>query len=207
MTHGDDAGLVLPPKLAPVQVVIVPIYRSDDERASVLEAAHALERDLVGVRVEVDDRDEHRPGYKFAEWELKGVPMRVELGPRDLESGRAPVYRRDTGEKEPWALTDIPKRVPATLANIQSSLYEQAVAFRDEHTLRPASYDEMRDFLGEAGGLAIAPWDGDPETETKVKADTKATIRCLGLEPGGVDGTCIVSGKPATEEAVFAQSY
>jgi len=207
MAHGDDRGLRLPPALAPRQLVIVPIYKNVEERARVLEAADALASDLVGVRVEVDERDEHRPGFKFNEWELKGVPMRVELGPRDLDEGRAPVYRRDTGEKEPWALADIPRRVSTTLDNIQDELYAQALAFRDEHTIRPSTYDEMREFLAAAEGFAIAPWDGDPETEAKVKADTKATIRCLGREPGGVDGACIVSGKPAAEQAVFAQAY
>ncbi len=207
MAHGDDAGLRLPPALAPRQLVIVPIYRKPEERTRVLEAAHALQRDLVGVRVQIDDRDEHRPGYKFAEWELKGVPLRVELGPRDLDEAKAPVYRRDTGEKEPWTLADIPKKVPVTLDNIHDSLREQALAFRDAHTIHPSSYEEMREFLTATGGFAIAPWDGDPATEAQVKADTKATIRCLGMEAGDVDGVDLVSGKPATEMAVFAQAY
>ncbi len=207
MAHGDDKGLRLPSTLAPVQVVIVPIYKTDEERTSVLEVAHAIAGDLPGVKVKIDDRDEYRPGYKFNEWELKGVPVRIELGPRDIAAGNVTVARRDLATKEPWPIDSVAARVRPRLDEIDDTLYSQALAFREEHTARPQSYDELRDFLKAGTGFAIAPWDGDPETEAKVKADTKATIRCLRLEPGGVEGTCIVSGRPATEEAVFAQAY
>ncbi len=207
MAHGDDKGLRLPSTIAPVQVVIVPIYKTDEERASVLEVADGIVRSLSGVKVKVDDRDEHRPGYKFNEWELKGVPVRIELGPRDIAAGNVTVARRDLLTKDTWPIGSVGERVRPLLDEIDANLFSQASEFREQHTERPQSYDELRDFLKAGTGFAIAPWDGDPETEAKVKADTKATIRCLRIEPGGVEGSCVISGKPATEEAVFAQAY
>ncbi len=209
MGHGDDRGLRLPPALAPQQVVIVPIYRADDERARVLEAASDLEAALrdAGVRVRTDAREEHRPGYKFNEWELKGVPVRVELGPRDLDAGQATVFRRDTGVKEPWALGSVAERVPDLLADVHTTLLAQAVDFRDSHTIRPRTYEELREFVSAPGGFAVAPWDGSPESEARVKAETKATIRCLPLDAGKPEGVCIVTGNPAKETAVWAQAY
>jgi prolyl-tRNA synthetase len=207
MAHGDDKGLRLPSTIAPVQVVIVPIYKTDEERTTVLEVADGIVRNLSGVKVKVDDRDEHRPGYKFNEWELKGVPLRIELGPRDIASGNVTVARRDLLTKDTMPIESVADRVRPLLAEIDATLYAQAEEFREEHTARPESYDELRDFLKAGTGFAIAPWDGDPESEAKVKADTKATIRCLRIEPGGVEGNCVITGKPATEEAVFAQAY
>jgi prolyl-tRNA synthetase len=206
MTHGDDRGLRLPPALAPIQVVIVPIYRNDDERTRVLEAAHAL-LDSLSARGHLDDRDDLRPGFKFNDWELKGVPVRIELGPRDLDNRQAVVARRDTGEKETWSLDDVADKLDGLLRDIQFSLYEQAKAFRDQHTFHPTSYDEMRGLLEDPGGFMVGGWCADPACEAKVKADTKATIRFLRTEPGGVDGTCVVCGRPATEEAAWAQAY
>jgi prolyl-tRNA synthetase len=206
MTHGDDKGLRLPPALAPIQAVIVPIYRNDDERSRVLEGAEKLLGRLP-VRGHLDDRDDLRPGFKFNDWELKGVPVRLELGPRDLDADQAVVVRRDGGEKEIWPLDRVAADVEGLLRDVQTSLFDQAKRFRDEHTFRPGSYDELRSMLEDPGGFTVAPWCADPGCETKVKAETKATIRFLPIEPGGAEGACIVCGRPATEEAAWAQAY
>jgi prolyl-tRNA synthetase len=207
MSHGDDTGLRLPPALAPYQVVIVPIYRSDEERARVLQAADTITAELSGIRVKVDAREEQRPGYKFNEWELKGAPVRLELGPRDLDAGQATVVRRDTMEKAPHPLSALADHVRDLMDEIQSGLKAQAEAFTDDHTSRPASYEEMRGFLEANGGLAIAPWCASADCETRVKAETKATIRYLPLDPADPGGPCIVCGQPGTEEAAWARAY
>ncbi|MFN2544330.1 MAG: proline--tRNA ligase [Actinomycetota bacterium] len=206
MGHGDDRGLRLPPALAPIQAVIVPIYRNDDERTRVLEGANKVMADL-SVRAHLDDRDDLRPGFKFNDWELKGVPVRIELGPRDLDAQQAVVVRRDTGEKATWPLGELAAGLDPVLREIQSSLLEQARAFRDRHTFRPTSYDEMRSLLEEPGGFMVGGWCASPECEAKVKTDTKATIRFLPLEQRDPGGTCIVCGEQATEEATWAQAY
>jgi len=207
MAHGDDRGLRLPPALAPVQVVVVPIYRSDDERARVLEVAASVAKDLASLRVRVDDREEHRPGYKFNEWELKGVPVRVEVGPRDLDAGQVTVVRRDSGEKEACALPDAVARITALMDEIQAGLFRDAVEFRERHTFRTGDYGEMSALLEDPGGFVVAGWCGGEECETKVKADTKATIRYLPLDPHPVEGSCIVCGERAAEEASWALAY
>jgi len=208
MAHGDDKGLRLPPALAPHQVVIVPIYRTDDERTRVLEATGTLARQLdPGVRVKIDDRDEHRPGYKFNEWEVKGVPVRIDVGPRDLDAGVVTLMRRDTGEKEQVGLAGVPSRVAELLAEIQRSLFDQAARFRDDHTYRASTFEELRDRLAADGGFVVGPWCGSPDCEAKVKAETKATIRYLPLDPSPVDGACVVCGQSAIEEAAWAQAY
>ena len=206
MAHGDDQGLRLPPRLAPIQVVIVPIYR-DDSRASVLEATEKIAASLPDVRVKMDDREEHRPGYKFNEWELKGVPIRLEIGPRDLEAGQVTVYRRDAGEKSAVPLTSLAEHIPALLDDIQASLFRSAEAFREEHTFTPSDYGELTDLLSSAQGFVKAGWCGSPDCETKVKDDTKATIRLLPLDPVDPGGSCIVCGEKPTELATWAQSY
>jgi prolyl-tRNA synthetase len=206
MTHGDDQGLRLPPALAPVQVVIVPIYRSDDERDRVLEAATKLAGEL-DARVEVDDREDLRPGFKFNHWELRGVPVRIEIGPRDLDADQATVVPRLTGEKEALPLGKLSARVGALMDETQRGLLEQAREFRDAHTFRPADLSEMAALLNDPGGFMLAGWCGSEECEAKVKAETKATIRFLPVEPGTVSGTCIVCGQPAAEEAAWALAY
>ena len=209
MTHGDDKGLRLPPRIAPVQVVIVPIYRADDERGRVLEAANAIKAELIaaGVRVKVDDRDEYRPGYKFNEWELKGVPVRLEIGPRDLDGRQVTLARRDSGEKGPRPLDGLAASIPSVLDEIQQTLYDQAEAFRDEHTFRPADYAEMGSLLADPGGFMTAGWCGEESCEQKVKGDYRATIRYLPLEPVAGSGSCLVCGNPAAHEATWAQAY
>ncbi|HMC80828.1 MAG TPA: proline--tRNA ligase [Acidimicrobiia bacterium] len=209
MAHGDDAGLRLPPALAPVQVVVVPIYRTDEEKSTVLEAVGSLAQALrdAAVRVQVDDREEHRPGYKFNEWELKGVPVRLEIGPRDLERSEVVLYRRDLRQKSPVPLEGLARHVPGLLDQIQAELFDQAAAFREERTFRPKTYDELQAFVKDPGGFVEALWCGSPECEDRVKADTRATIRLLPLDPVFPEGACIVCGKPATEWAVWAQAY
>jgi len=209
MAHGDDRGLRLPPSLAPYQVVVVPIYRSDEERSRVLQASAKVAEELSGaaVRVKVDDREGQRPGFKFNEWELKGVPIRLELGPRDLDAEQVTVVRRDTGDKETWPLSGLGDGVGRLLLQIQEGLHAQAKEFLEAHTFHPKDYEELRAVLADPGGFAVTAWCGRPECEDRVKADTKATIRYLSMEPGPVAGSCIVCGEPATEEAAWALAY
>jgi len=207
MTHGDDKGLRLPPALAPVQVAIVPIFRTDEERTRVLEESNRLASALGAYRVKVDDREDLRPGFKFNHWELRGVPVRIEIGPRDLDGGQVTLVPRLTGEKTQVPLGDVPRHVATALDETQSGLYEQAKAFRDEHTFRPGDMAEMVKLLEDPGGFMLAGWCGSEECEAKVKAETKATIRFLPLEPTPPGGKCIVCGKEAVDEAAWAQAY
>lgn len=207
MGHGDDKGLRLPPKLAPIQLVIVPIYRSDEDHTRVIEACNKIKEDLDDVRVHIDDRDAHRPGYKFNEWELKGVPLRLEIGPRDLDNSAAVLFRRDLSVKETRPLDSLKADVPALLEEIQKTLFAQAVEFREQNTFAPSSYAEMRDSLVAGGGFQKGGWCGSPLCEEKVKSETKATIRVLPLDPTDPHGECLVCGQPATEEATWALSY
>jgi len=209
MAHGDDRGLRLPPRVAPHQVVIVPIVR-DEERADVLHAAAAVADELWadGVRVRVDDRPELRPGFKFNEWELKGVPVRIELGSRDLAAAAATVARRDTGSKDQVPLARVTAAVGELLRDVQASLFRDAEQERERRTLRePSSYEELIDYLREARGFALAPWCGRRECEARVKADSSATIRCLPLGEPEQAGACICCGRPAAASAVWAQAY
>ena len=208
MAHGDDRGLRLPPRVAPYQAVIVPIVR-DHDRADVLQAANALGADLraTGVRVRVDDR-EHRPGVKFNEWELRGAPLRVELGGRDLVAGTVTLARRDTREKEQVPVGRAPVTIDRRLGEVQASLYRIASDERERRTLRdPSSYDEMIDYLRDAAGFVSAPWCGDGECERRVKGDSTATIRCLPVREEAPSGRCVCCGRPATTGAVWAQAY
>ena len=208
MTHGDDKGLRLPPAVAPVQVVIVPIAKSDEERARVLEAAQRIVGDLSAHRVKIDDREDLRPGFKFNHWEARGVPVRIELGPRDLDVDQVTLASRLTGEKEPTPLANVAARVAELLTETQAGLLENARAFRDEHTFRPEDMGEMAKLLEDPGGFMLAGWCGSEECENKVKAETKATIRFLPLDPKPVEkNACIVCGQAGTEEAAWAQAY
>jgi prolyl-tRNA synthetase len=209
MAHGDDAGLRLPPALAPIQVVVVPIHRTDEEKVEVTGAMTPLVSALkaAGIRVHTDDREEHRPGYKFNEWELKGVPVRLEIGPKDVARGEVVLYRRDLRQKSPVPLEGIAEHIPGVLDGIQDELFAQALAFREGRTFRPSSYEELKVLIKDPGGFVEGLWCGRPACEDRVKADTKATIRALPLDPVPVDGACIVCGEPATESAVWALAY
>ena len=205
LVHGDDRGLKLPPKLAPVEAVIVPIWRGKN-KAEIRQEAGKLHAELrdSGLRVEADLDEEHSPGWKFNEHELRGVPVRVELGPRDIEKGQAVLVRRDTGEKEFADRKELPVRLRALLAEIQESMLRGALEFRCANTRRAESYDEFKEIIENKRGFVLAPWDGTPETEAKVKEDTKATIRLLPFERE--EGKDLVSGRPGTT-AVFARAY
>ncbi len=210
MAHSDDDGLVLPPKIAPTEVVIVPIFRNNTKE-EVLTYASGLRDTLKGdYRVTLDDDENNSPGWKFAEWELRGVPVRIEVGPRDIQNGQVMVARRDTKEKAAVPVTELSAHLRTLLDDIQRSLYERALRFREESTLYPESYEDLTRFFNSGpGGFAIAPWDGTPETEAKVKEETKATIRVIPFD--GVETAagklCIVSGKPAVTTAVFSKAY
>jgi prolyl-tRNA synthetase len=209
MAHGDDRGLRLPPRVAPQQVVIVPIFR-DDDRADVLHTAAALAHELrtADIRVRVDDRPENRPGFKFNEWELKGVPLRLEIGGRDIAAGGVTVARRDTGEKQRIPLPDVCTTIRELLGDVQTSLYRSAFDEQERRTLRdPGSYDEMIAYLQDAAGFVAAPWCGRAECEARVKGDSSATIRCLPLDKPARSSTCICCGRPAAAAAVWAQAY
>jgi prolyl-tRNA synthetase len=207
MAHGDDRGLRLPPALAPVQVVVVPIFRTGQERDRVLAAAGRVAADLASHRVRVDEREDVRPGFKFNEWELRGVPVRVEIGPRDLDTDRVTAVPRLTGEKEEVPTASLPGRIGELLRESQVGLLDQAREFRERHTFRPKDLAEMAALLDDPGGFMVGGWCGSEECEAKVKAETKATIRFLPLDPEPVHGSCIVCGQPAAEEAAWAQAY
>ena len=210
MAHGDDRGLRLPPRVAPQQVVIVPIFR-EDERADVLHAAAALATELraADVRVRVDDRPEHRPGFKFNEWELKGVPIRIEIGARELAAAAVAVARRDSGEKQQLPLAGVSAAIAGMLGDVQTSLLRAARDEQERRTLRdPTDYDEMIEYLRDACGFVAAPWCSRDECETRVKEESSATIRCLPLdERPGRSSTCICCKRPALHAAVWGQAY
>ena len=208
MTHGDDAGLVCPPRLAQYQVVIVPIYRSDTERATVLPHAQAIQRELVAaeIRVTLDERDE-RPGWKFAEWELRGVPLRLEIGPKDIEKSQVVIARRDTREKLSVPMQGLAGRVRELLDAVQKNLFDRAVAFRDEHTQRVSTYDEFRAAMEGRPGFVIAPWCGSADCEAQIKAHTQATIRHMPINAATPTGHCIRCDNAAQAEAWFAKAY
>ncbi|OYX21465.1 MAG: proline--tRNA ligase [Algoriphagus sp. 32-45-6] len=211
MAHSDDNGLVLPPKLAPIQVVIVPIYRGEAELEAISVKAHEIMASLrkVGVSVKFDNRDTHKPGWKFAEYELKGVPVRIALGPRDLENGTIEIARRDTLTKESFTLADMPieQKILALLDEIQDSIYKKAFDFREEHTTEVNSWDEFKDVLESKGGFVSAHWDGTTATEEKIKELTKATIRCIPLHQKEESGACVLSGNPSKGRVYFAKAY
>ena len=204
----DDAGLVLPPKLAPYQVVIVPIYKGDEQLEAVSQVALKLKKELedLGVSVKFDNRNTHKPGWKFAEYELKGVPLRLSLGNRDLENGTVEIARRDTMEKETYQITDIGNKVVNLLDSIQKNLYAKASTFREEKTFTANNYGEFKELI-KSGGFVYAHWDGTAETEEKIKQDTKATIRCIPKDAVLEDGVCVFSGSKTIRKVLFAKAY
>lgn len=211
MAHSDDNGLVLPPKLAPFQVVIVPIYKGDEELALVSEKAREIMAELrkVGVSVKFDDRDTHKPGWKFAEYELKGVPVRITIGPRDLANNTIELARRDTLTKEQFDLTSEPiaEKISRLLDTMQHDIYASALAFREQKTNEVNSWDEFLEVLEGKGGFISAHWDGTAETEEKIKELTKATIRCIPIAHDEESGVCVYSGKPSSKRVLFAKAY
>ena len=208
MTHSDDNGLVLPPHLAPIQVVIVPVYKSLDQLAEIdAKVAPIVEKlKSMGISVKYDNADNKRPGFKFADYELKGVPVRLVLGARDIEKGTIEVMRRDTLEKSEASLEGIEAHVAALLEEIQANIYAKALKFREEKTITVETYDEFKEKI-EDGGFNLAHWDGTPETEEKIKNETKATIRCIPLDGDKTPGKCMVTGKPSAQRVIFARSY
>ncbi|MDE6650648.1 MAG: proline--tRNA ligase [Muribaculaceae bacterium] len=208
MTHSDDNGLVLPPHLAPIQVVIVPIYKDAEGLAKISERVDSIVSNLraKGISVKYDDADNKRPGFKFADYEVKGVPVRLAIGARDLENGTVEVMRRDTLEKETLPLDGIEDTVVALLEDIQKNLLEKARKYREEMTTTADTYEEFKEKI-EKGGFILAHWDGTPETEEKIKDETKATIRCIPFEGDMTPGVCMVTGKPSARRVIFARSY
>jgi prolyl-tRNA synthetase len=211
MAHSDDNGLVLPPKLAPIQVVIVPIYKSDEELDRISAKANEIMNNLKakGISVHFDHRDTHKPGWKFAEYELKGVPLRIAMGPRDLENNTVELARRDTLSKETVDLgqTDISEYIEGLLEKIQDSIYQKALDFREEMTTEVNTWDAFQDLIENKGGFLSAHWDGTAETEEKIKDLTKATIRCIPLGENKEEGKCILTGRPSKERVLFARAY
>lgn len=209
MAHSDDQGLVLPPKLAPIQVVIVPIYRSEEERESVDTYVNTLKSMLQqkNISVKYDDRDTQRPGFKFAEWELKGVPVRVTVGARDLQNGTVELARRDLQTKETVIQEGLADRIETLLEEIQENIYNKATTFRNEHITEVNSYEEFKEVLENKTGFISCHWDGTVETEKRIKEETKATIRCIPLDSLLEDGVCIFTGKPSKQRVLFARAY
>lgn len=209
MAHSDDNGLVLPPRLAPTQVVIVPIYKNTEQ----LQAISAVANDIMvslrnaGISVKYDDRDTHKPGWKFNEYEFKGYPIRLAIGPRDLENRQVELARRDTLSKELVSIDGLAEKVSKLLDEIQQNIFQKALKFREQNTQKADSYEQFKELLDTKGGFIYAHWDGTAETEIKIKEDTKATIRCIPYESDGETGHCMVTGKPSAGRVVFARSY
>ncbi|MDE5894838.1 MAG: proline--tRNA ligase, partial [Muribaculum intestinale] len=208
MTHSDDNGLVLPPHLAPIQVVIVPIYKNDDQRSLIADAVAPIVNELraLGVSVKFDDADNKRPGFKFADYELKGVPVRLAIGARDIEEGTVEVMRRDTLEKHSAPLEGIAEYVATLLEEIQQGIYAKALRLRESMTRPVDTWEEFKTEI-EKGGFLLAHWDGTTETEEKIKEETKATIRCIPFDGDTTPGTCIYTGKPSARRVIFARNY
>ena len=208
MTHSDDNGLVLPPHLAPIQVVIVPIYKSTEQLDEISRRVEPMVEKFrnMGISVKYDNADNKRPGFKFADYELKGVPVRLALGARDLENGTIELMRRDTLEKETLPIDGIEEHVQKLLEEIQTNIYKKALAVRESKTTTVDTYDEFKEKI-EQGGFILAHWDGTPETEEKIKEETKATIRCIPLEGDKTPGKCMVTGRPSAQRVIFARNY
>jgi prolyl-tRNA synthetase len=209
MAHSDDNGLVLPPKLAPVHVVIVPIHKSAEQLAAISEKAAVLKKELEGrgLSVKYDDSDTQKPGWKFAQYELKGIPVRLAIGPRDLENRTVEIVRRDTLEKKNIPMEGLADTVMLLLEEIQRNMFEKALDFRNKNTFRADTWEEFKEILETRGGFVSAHWDGTTETETKIKDETKATIRCIPLDAQPEQGKCIFSGRPSSQRVIFALAY
>lgn len=209
MAHSDDDGLIIPPKIAPLQVVIVPIHKGEEQKATIDARVQAIvqELKLSGIRVKYDDNDNNRPGWKFAEYEKKGVPVRIAIGARDIENNTVEIARRDTKVKQTVSMDDLPVRIINLLQQIQQDMFEKAKTYRDAHITKADTWDEFVRLLNEKGGFIAAHWDGTPETEESIKEQTKATIRCIPLDGVTESGACILTGKPSKQRVLFAQAY
>jgi prolyl-tRNA synthetase len=209
MAHSDDQGLVLPPRIAPLQVVIVPIFKGAEQKAAVDGKVSPLIADLKarGISVKYDDSENNRPGWKFAEYELKGVPVRIAIGPKDIENGVVEIARRDTREKTSVPVEGVAQYIQDLLETIQQNLFNRALAYREEHITAVNSWEEFKAVLDQKGGFVSAHWDGTPETEDKIKEETKATIRCIPLNNAQESGSCVYSGKPSSQRVLFALAY
>lgn len=209
MTHSDDQGLVLPPRLAPVQVAIVPIYKNEDQREAIAQKVEVLSKVLRNkdISVKFDDDDNKRPGWKFAEYEAKGVPVRVAIGPRDLENNNAEVARRDTREKDVVSWDGLELYIENLLTEIQANLLSRAHKFREENTTSVDTFDEFKQVIAGKGGFVSAHWDGTAATEQKIKEETKATIRCIPTDVQEETGTCVYSGEASAGRVLFAKAY
>ena len=209
MAHGDDDGLVLPPRIAPWQVVIVPIYKGDDQKDKISEYVNTLMKQLkvAGVRVKYDNTDNSRPGWKFAEHEKKGVPLRIAIGARDLENKTVEIARRDTKEKSSVSVDGLAEHIVQLLEEVQQAMFNKALKYRESHISKADTWEEFQQVLEQKGGFVMAHWDGTAETETKIKELTKATIRCIPLDNPQEEGKCILTGKPSSQRVIFAQAY
>ena len=209
MTHSDDNGLVLPPKLAPIQVVIVPIYKGMDQLDAISEKVDPLVSELraKGISVKYDARDTHKPGFKFNEYELKGVPVRIAIGQRDLQNDTYEVARRDTLEKATVASNEVLSYIEVLLHDIQENIFNRAHSYREEHITKVDSYEEFKELLDTKGGFFSAHWDGSSATEEMIKEETKATIRCIPIDGPKEEGVCMVTGKPSAQRVLFAKAY
>ncbi len=209
MVHGDASGLQMPPRVAPIQTVVVPIWRTDEAKAQVFEAAARMERELkaAGVRVRVDRDEEHTPGWKFNEWELKGVPLRIEVGPRDVAAGQAVVARRDNRVKENVPLDGLAARIRALIDEMHNAMYERALQFQKENSAVVTTYDELRERVAANAGFSYIHWDGDPATEERIKQETKATVRCIPLADNDEEGPDLFTGKPVKGRVLIDRAY
>ena len=209
MAHSDNKGLVLPPRLAPIQTVIVPIFKTDEQLQGISEKARKIMKELqnAGISVKYDDRDNLKPGFKFADYELKGVPVRIAIGPRDIENNTVEIARRDTLEKETVSSEGLPERIKNLLEEIQANLFTKALKFRADNTYRTDTWKEFVEIIEKQGGFILAHWDGTSETEEKIKEETKATIRCIPFDSPEEEGVCVYSGKPSKRRVLFARSY
>ncbi|WP_431215591.1 proline--tRNA ligase anticodon binding domain-containing protein [Puia sp. P3] len=209
MAHSDDSGLILPPRIAPLQVVIVPIYKGEEKKQELDAKGQQLVKNLkaAGISVKFDDNDNSRPGFKFAEYEMKGVPVRIAMGLRDLENNSVEIARRDTKEKKTVSLDGLTEYIKTLLEDIQTSMYQKAKAYRDSHITKADTMAEFERLLDEKGGFVLAHWDGTNETEDAIKERTKATIRCIPLDNPEEPGKCILTGQPSTQRVLFARAY
>jgi prolyl-tRNA synthetase len=209
MAHSDDEGLVLPPKLAPIQVVIVPIYKGEEQKVLIDTRVQGIVKSLkaAGIKVKYDDSENNRPGWKFAEYEMKGVPVRIAIGARDLENNVAEIARRDTKEKKSYSLDGLPEAIIQLLDEIQVNIYNRANIYREGHITPADTWDEFIELLDKKGGFVAAHWDGTGETEEKIKELSKATIRCIPLNNAQEEGVCILTGRPSAQRVLFARAY